>query len=232
MTTKRFLKLQLIIILMFTFTLICNTFSWATRPAVQGGGFMGGNNTDGSSEFTMDKTYFTAIKLVTPERGYHVNGTGCSAVTYRAVIDEETGMVKKDKRGNIIYDESAPLDLTGDLSIETDLEPDDAIYFKTVITNSKDVVTNTSLFIDSKHHTDINTNVMIGIITPVTKAGGLVSSEAANNVTKLHTVEWYPILAGIEVGRNSTRNVEWCIYSTSPEATGKFVLDNIYFTNN
>ncbi len=232
MTTKRFFKLQVLIILMFTLTLICNTFSWATRPAVQGGAFMGGNNTDGDSEFTMDRTYFTAIKLVTPERGYHINGAGCSAVTYRAVINEETGKVETDRRGNIVYDENNPLDLTGDTYIETDLAPDDAIYFKTVITNSEDVITNTSIFVDAKYHTDINTNVMIGITTPVTKAGALVTKDAANNSTDMHTVTWYPILAGIEVGRKSTRNVEWSIYNSSIDDTGKFVLDNIYFTNN
>ncbi len=232
MTTKRFLRLQVIIILMFTLTLICNTFSWAIRPAVQGGAFMGGNNKDGASTFEKDKTYFTAIKLITPEKGYHVNGTECTAVTYRAVIDEETGDVKYDRRGNIVYDETTPLNLAGDISIEADLAPEDALYFKTVVTNSSDVITNTSLFVDAKYHTTINTNVMIGITTPVTKTGTLSTKDAANIVTDMHTVKWYPILAGIEIGPQSTKNIEWCIFNGSNNNTGKFVLDTIYFTNN
>ena len=231
MTTKRFLRLQVIIILMFTLTLICHTFSWATRPAVQGGGFMGGGITDGDSEFTMDKTYFTAIKLVTPD--YHVNGTGCSAVTYRAVIDEETGNVKRDRQGKIKYDDKKPVNLDGEISIEADLTPDDALYFKTVITNSSEnVITNTSIFVDAKYHTVLNTNVMIGITTPVTKASVLVTKDEEDNSTGMHTVKWYPILAGIEIEPEGSRIVEWCIYNSSIGDTGKFVLDNIYFTNN
>ncbi len=231
MTTKRFARLQVIIILMLTFTLICNTFSWATRPEVKGGAFMGGTNTDGDTPFAMDKTYFTAIKLVTPERGYHINGSSCTAVTYRALIDDETGEVVYDKRGNIVYNETTPVTFETN-SIETELNPHNALYFKTVITNPSDVTTNTSLFVNAKYHTNINTLVMIGITTPVTKASPLVTKDAADMITDMHTVKWYPILAGIEVGPNSTRNVEWCIYNSSDEKYGDFCLDNIYFTNN
>lgn len=230
MTTKRFFKLQVIIILLFTFTLICNTFSWAIRPEVKGGAFMGGNNTDGSTTFSKDKMYFTAMKFVTPERGYHINGNSCTAVTYKASIDPQTGEVVYDK-GNIVY-EKTPVTFSNGTTIEATLGTEDALYFKTVITNHADVITNTSLFIDAQYHTNINTLVMIGITTPVTKASTLVTKEAANVTTKMHTVKWYPVLAGIEIAPNGTRNVEWSIYNSGNDKSGNFVMNDIHFTNN
>ena len=130
MTTKRFVKLQFVLILMFTLTIICNTFSWSTRPAEQGGAYM-----TTATELNNGISYWTALQLDTPT--YYINGNSCTAVTYTADVDG-SGNALFNKQGNVIYDETTPISSATELT----LGPDDVYYFKTVITNSTAVTTN------------------------------------------------------------------------------------------
>ncbi len=219
MTTKRFVKLQFVLILMFTLTIICNTFSWSTRPAEEGGAYM-----TTATELNNGISYWTALKLETPT--YYINGNSCTAVTYAADIDG-SGNALFNKQGNVIYDETTPITSTA----EIELSPDDVYYFKTVVTNTSDVTTNTSLFIDVIYHTELNTSMHVGVTTPVTKAGSISTKDAADKTTQMHTVSWVPVLSGIEIKKGIT-NIEWSVYSTSPDKTRTFSITDIHFTNN
>lgn len=229
MTTKRFLRLQIIIVLMLTFTIITNTFSWAARPAVKGGGFMSETNVDGGTAITNDKTYFTAMELITPANGYYVNGNSCTAVTYMASVDAETDDVVYDNKGKIVYDETKAIN---NLSLDA-FEGESFLHFKTVITNASDVPTNTSLYISLIFPNEVNnkdTSFSIGVTSPITKHSfvykgkeDLVKPEYEYRPT------WCPVLTQVEISEG-TEYIEWYIKNETVNTT-RFEITDIYFTN-
>ncbi len=154
MTTKRFFKLQLIIILMLTFTLVCHTFSWSSRPAVKGGAFM-------------SDAPWTAMRLETPK--YYINGNECTAKTYQGVMNEN---------GSISYQEQVYTVKVKDFG------PDGILYFKTIIDNNKPKIsTNTSIFIDIEYKGDsIQTKINVGVTNPVTKSSVINDEKLSSNV--------------------------------------------------
>ena len=239
MTTKRFLRLQIIVIIMFTFTLICNTFSWAARPNVKGGGYMSEANVDGGTLLTNDKTYFTAMELITPEGGYTVNGNECTAVTYAAAIDETTGEVMYDEDGKIIYDYTTEITSF----VIDEFEEGTYRYFKTVITNPSDITTNTSLYIDVEYDNQHGSKVSsysVGTYSPITKEEFIYqgyapypvegkSDPVTGGVLYEARPPLCPIATQVEVSPG-TEYIEW--YIRNRKLTCTFELISIYLTNN
>ena len=212
MTTKRFLRFQLILLILLAISLVGNTFSWATRPAVKGGGFMGAGGDE-----------YAAIELVSPE--YYVNGNSCTAVTYLGTIDEN---------GVITYDETTPITQFYD----NDLTKGETHYFKTVITNTAEVKTNVSLFISG--YTDNKlTSALYGVSTPIADILGFAQSSFDYD-TGTRYYRMSPIVTEYEIdpakdGTPSTSKVEWFVFydeKSQENHHGPFQISDIIFTNN
>lgn len=211
MTTKRFLKLQIIFIVIFVATIICNTFAWAPRPKVTGGGFM-----------TADSE-FTGIQLITSkDADYYVNGQTCTAETYMGTLNEETGEMS--------YDTTAPADLSSDFY----LKPGEVIYFRTIITNpsyaegSTDVPTNVSLFIqDGYQEIPVSDE---GDLVPIFKVG--VSSPAISDriPSEIPQFEWFPIVRQYNIAKNQAY-IDWYVYNSydAESDSGFEYEDDMYY---
>lgn len=218
MTTKRFMRFQIILLILLAISLVGNTFSWATRPAVMGGGFMGTAEND-----------FIAAKLETPD--YYLNGNSCTAVTYKGTLNEATGKITYDETNPITYfEDSERADKAGD-----GLQKGEVHYFKTVITNTSTVPTTVSLYINGQYYN--NTPVLYGVSSPVTTRDGFIATINQKN----NYFEFAPIVTHFEVNSatsngNGTSNVEWYIFynenSTATVDMSEIVISDIILTNN
>lgn len=210
MTTKRFLRFQIILLILLIISIGGNAFAWANRPVVKGGGFM-----------SDDKV---AIKLQTDE--YYINGNSCTAVTYMGTRNEETG--------EIAYNETTPITEFTD----NDLTKGEVHYFKTVITNTSDVKTNISLFISGYTDNDL-TSALFGVSTPITKTNGFPESSYNYSEGKRY-YEFAPVISEYEMGpanngTPATAKIEWFVFyndSSDESHHGEFHLSDIIFTNN
>ncbi len=219
MTTKRFLRFQIILLILLAITLIGNTFSWATRPAVKGGGFMGSGG-----------NYYESIKLVTDQ--YYINGNQCSAVTYKGTYNEETGKVTYDDE----IEGNSPTPVTE--FTDNDLTKGEVHYFKTIITNPSEVKTNVSLFLSGYTENEL-TSAMLGVSTPITTRGSYPQS-SYDYSTGLRYFKHVSVISEYEVapaknGVPSTAKIEWFVYynEASDEIHhGEFHISDIVFTNN
>ncbi len=217
MTTKRFLKLQIIFAIMLMFALVCNTFAWSQRPAVYGGGFMSIDNTEGSDTHDKDKSRFTAFSFDTRGHNYYINGNGCTAKTYLGTVDSD---------GNVTYPQSTATGNITSLASDT-YSQGDVLYFKTYISNSKAFVTNTSLFIDVKYSTALENKYFIGVSSPTKD---LITYPAESTQGNLSTVRWIPVVAQYEISANAQSvEIEWYVTFTG---NGSFEITNIVLTNN
>ena len=214
MTTKRFLRFQIILLILLAVTLIGNTFSWATRPAVKGGGFMNSKEND-----------YAAIKLETPD--YHVNGNSCTAVTYMGTRNETTG--------EITYSEQP---LSNNSFNDKKFVKSDVHYFKTVITNPTETATHVSLFVTGKTATTL-TGARLGVSSPVTDRTSLFVTD--NDTSDgYYNFEFIPVVSQFEVnsakdGTNGTSSVEWYIFMDAGITginEGELEISNIILSNN
>lgn len=218
MTTKRFVKLQFIFVILLTLTLVCNTYSWASRPKVTGGGFMSEKNKDYYERYDLDKTYFTAMKFDTLSTPYYINGNSCTAVTY-------TGTANAD--GTVTYDETSGVTS----AIKNVFATNAPMYFKTVITNSSDVPTNVSLFITGKVYQNIQSSI-IGITSPVSTTGNL-NIYGTTDIDERIAFDFTPVVSQYEIKANGTANIEWYILNNNQSGnTGYFEISEIILTNN
>jgi len=208
MTFKRFLKIQIIFAILLSIVLIGNTYSWATRPAVMGGGFMNSAEND-----------FAAIEFVTPD--YYVNGNSCTAVTYIGTRNEETGI--------ITYDETNPIvEFT-----DNDFTKGEVHYFKTVIENTTDVPTHVSLFING-YTANTLAGARLGVSSPVTSRTTLLTVDVDRNFEFIPVVSQYEVNVAKD-GTPGSSNVEWYIFfdEGEPESNhGELNITNIILTNN
>lgn len=218
MTTKRFIRLQLIFVVMLALSIVCSTFSWAPRPTKQGGGFMSITNTDvGSTALTKDKTYYTAMALVTPARGYYVNGNECTGNTYRGQYNAATGKIDYS---------TTPI-----TSVSESLSPGEIVYLKTEITNSAAINTNVSLYIHGKYRQNIQDSFRLGLTEPFAKETFLTPDNQQNDGTYLN-FKWLPVVAQYEIDENETAYIEWYVYNNHSTTTGLFEISKIIMTNN
>lgn len=218
MTTKRFLRLQIIFVIMLMFALVCNTYSWSQRPAVYGGGFMSIDNTDGSDSYDKDKSKFTALSFDTRDYNYYINGDGCTAKTYQGTVDSE---------GNITYPENNAEGSITSIDSNT-YSSGDVLYFKTYISNSKDIITNTSLFIDVEYSSTLEGNYFIGVSSP-TKDLITYPAESTDS-DGICTVRWIPVIAQYEISAGAENTeIEWYVTFTG---SGDFAVKSIVLTNN
>ncbi|MBR3971669.1 MAG: hypothetical protein IKJ83_02125 [Ruminococcus sp.] len=214
MTTKRFLKLQIIFIILFAVTIICNTFAWAPRPKVTGGGFM------------TNDSQFTAMQLITSKDAeYHVNGQNCTAETYLGTKDPETG--------KLAYD-TTPFESEEGLYLE--LTAGDVTYFRTVVTNptysdaeeSNDVPTNVSLFVngyknlyDEEGEELPESIVKLGVSSPVVNERILAD--------EFGDITWTPVVQKYNISK-SQAFIDWYIINTSDFTINLDIYD-IILTN-
>ena len=218
MTTKRFARLQFLFVIMLTLTLICSTYSWASRPKVTGGAFMSEKNTDGNAEYNKDKTYFTAMKFDTSETPYYINGVECTAKTYRGTMDEN---------GKITYGTE---EISG---VQETLSANAPIYFRTEITNPSPVPTNVSLFITGKLNQNIQSSFSFGITSPIAYSG--IFDVGNNTPDNQHFIayDFNTVLAQYEIDPGGTANIEWYVINNNQDGTaGAFQLNEIVLTNN
>lgn len=220
MTTKRFVRLQFIFVIMLAMSLICNTYSWASRPKVTGGAFMSAKNTDLTEPYDKDKTYFTAMKFdnssLTP---YYINGDSCKAKSFIGTADAS---------GKVTYGTEEVTDYrTNSLAVNS------PIYFRTEITNNSDVPTNVSLFISGKLDQDIQGSFTIGITSPIAYTGIFDIGNNSPDTSGFIAFDFNTVLAQYEIDPNATANIEWFIINNNQNGTaGKFQLNEIVLTNN
>lgn len=224
MTIKRFLKLQIIFIMLIIITISANVSAWAPRPAVRGGSFMSEGGTDsGTTAISKDHTYFTAMQLITPAKNYFVNGYSCTAKTYTGTYNESNG--------NIIYgDDESIKDSPITNLIATGVAKDNAYYFKTVISNPTNVATNVSLFINIKYDQNFGTSLIYNTSSPVIREEIFHTSGSADAQGYLH-LDMLSLVRNYEIPANGTVNVEWSIINVK-DYTGKFEISDIILTNN
>lgn len=216
MTTKRFIKLQFVFLLIIAIFIIPSTYSWSNRPKVTGGAFMSANNTDGNTTVSKDKTYFTAIQLVTPENGYYINGSSCTATTYIGTYDRATGLVDYGEEPTVVDSFN---DVLGGNSVT---------YFKTEITNASTATTNVSLFISGSIDKDISQKVKLGVTSPIATSFAFnLTGEVTGNLP----FEWYPIATKFQIAPNGTAYIEWYVENTYTNE-GFFEISDIILTNN
>lgn len=214
MTTKKFVKLQFIFAIILAITIISGTFSWAPRPKVQGGAFMS-QSTNGDAS---DTKYYTAMSFITPANGYYVNGKGCTATTYKGTLNTTTGEVE--------YDTSTAI-----TSFSQTLAASEVVYFKTEITNSAAVATNTSLFINGKYRQTLQGDFRIGVTSPVSKES-FMTTDISNNDGTYINYKWYSIVSQYEIDASGTAHIEWFIRNTNTTTSGAFEISKIILTNN
>ena len=208
MTTKRFVKLQFIFVILLTLTLICGTYSWASRPMVTGGNFMNTKKDD----------HFAAMEFITED--YYVNGVECTAKTYRGTVGSD---------GKVTYDEETNITSVK----ENELAANSPIYFKTVITNAADIPTNVSLYISGKFNQDIQSSFAMGITSPIAYSGTFDvvynSNDSAHNIA----YDFNTLLSQYEIDASGTANIEWYIINNNQDGTaGYFEISEIILTNN
>lgn len=212
MTSKRFIKLQLLIVIMMTFALVCNTFSWSNRPAVKGGNFMG--VTQGADSGHDDRRYWTAFCLDTLANDYYINGNSCSGETYVGTMGND---------GKVTYDTT--VDAITKLGSQ-DVTKGTVLYFRTDITNGAAVDTNTSLFIDVKYSTDLEGKYFVCATNPTLDR---LTYTAETTASGSSTVRWIPVVAQYEIPSEGTAYIEWHVEF---EGSGTFEITNIVLTNN
>ena len=211
MTTKRFMKFQFIFVILLILTLVCNTFAWANRPKVQGGGYT-----------TEQKGYHTAIELVTPTNGYYINGNECTAVTYEGTYDKATGI--------ITYDENIVISPTSDNNLTLEFTGNNGTYhyFKTVITNPSDVATTVSLFINGQIPSTLDNLIKYHVYSPIVRESDIASGKEGNT----RTIDFFPLMNNYEINPKGTANIEWCIYKPNNSTDDTFVITDIILSNN
>ena len=207
MTTKRFIKLQCVFIILLAITFAFNTFAWANRPAIQGGGYM-----------TSDSQY-TAIQLTTPS--YNINGTSCTAVTYQGTKDPATGI--------ITYDETTPIDFS-DGALRINAPGNSEYYFKTIIKNhDAETPTNVSMFINASYDQRFGSKFYINVTSPVVRNVVIPAKDAIEGKTP---IEFLPIVRAYEIGADTTSNIEWNMYNANTNISGVIELKDVILSNN
>lgn len=213
MTTKRFLKFQFIFVILLVLTLVCNTFAWANRPKVQGGGYT-----------TAQNGYNTAMELITPnsdEDGYYyINGNQCTAVTYEGAYDATTGLITYSD------DEVSTISETAISGC--------AFYYKTEITNHSDFPTTVSLFINGRvaHHLD--GIIKYHVSTPVLREDNISAKNNEIDADSCRSIKLFPLVNNYEIPEKGTFNIEWCLYRpvNADIAPGIIEISEIILTNN
>lgn len=210
MTTKRFIKLQFIFLVLLVISLICNTLAWAIRPAVRGGNYMNAS----------ERTDFAAIELVTPDKGYFINGSGYTAKTYLGSKDETTG--------KITYSDT---EITLPYKVENS-DTGDVYYFKTIISPPENkTTTNVSLFINGHYDSQFGGRLMLGVSFPIVKSISMPSTTTSGTY---NVFRFTPIVRSYEV--KDTTSIEWFVNDTTEgsniAAANYYEISEIILANN
>ena len=162
----------------------------------------------------------TAFKLDTPQNGYFVNGSDCTAKTYTGTYDATTGKITYG-------DDSATSPITSFSA--ANVKTGDAFYFKTVISNSSQAKTNVSLFVNIKYNQYFGTDLKLGVSSPVIRESTFTTGSQPED--GYISLKLQPVVRAYEGPESGTVNIEWYIYSTDNDV-GDFELQNIILTTN
>ncbi len=225
MTTKRFMKLQIIFILLFAVTIISNTFAWAPRPVWQGGAHMSSVHLEEAADTDKeDLSKFTAIRLVTSDNTYYVNGSECTVETYTGTYDATEDRIIYGDDENVEY-QSSPI-----TTFKKNYIPQGTkYYFKSIITNNNPKVpTNVSLFIDGELESDYDGKLILTVSSPVLREEFFPDIAQSG----VDTFEFLPLVRNFEVPAGGTVNVEWNIINIHDTETGVLDIKRILMTTN
>lgn len=216
MTTKRFLKFQFIFVILLVLTFVCNTFAWANRPKVTGGGYT-----------TAQNGYNTAIELTNDAGPYYINGNACTAVTYEGTYNATTGTITygDEDEGN------EPVAIS---TISKTATSGCAFYYKTIITNSSDAPTTVSLYINGRvaHHLD--GIIKYHISSPIIREGNISAVSTTVDADSCRTIKLFSLVNNYEIPATGTFNIEWSIYRPVNDdiEDGIIEISDIILTNN
>ncbi len=199
---KRFICVQILIVVLLAVTLVGSTFAWSNRPNVNGG-FL-------QMPFTF--TYSASI-----------NGNACTGKTYLGVVDDE-GKLTYDDDGNAVYSDT---ELQSDYKVT--VTTGQVLYLRTKVSNAAVVKTNVSLIAhiplynasaETPVNNGFNGNFNIGVSSPT------------NSVIAYPDEAFIPVVSQYEIIGNASADNTFIDWYIEFNASGEFTLSNVYLANN
>lgn len=199
---KRFICIQILIVVLLAFTLVGSTFAWSNRPNVYGGYL----------QTPFKFTYSSAV-----------NGNACTGTTYLGVTDAE-GKLTYDDDGNAVYAET---EMQSDYKVT--VTKGQVLYLRTKISNAANVKTNVSLIAhvplyDETAATPVNNGFNgkfnVGVSLP-TKSVIAYPDEA-----------FIPVVSQYEILGNASADNTFIDWYIEFNASGEFTLSDVYLANN